>query len=645
MNSSLRGRSGWWLLAVAIIVTAAVYSAGLSGGWLFDDYPNIVNNTDIHIHHLDIASIASAALSSPSSEFRRPLASVTFALNYLASGLDPFWWKVTNVAIHLLNGLLVFILARMLLPLRDGPRPDPRHRSRRIGLIAALIAGGWMLLPINLTAVLYIVQRMASMANVFVLLGLIGYVACRRHMLAAPRHYWRSLLGCVASLVLGTAIGFTAKETAIMLPLYAFLVEWVLFRFAAASGRHRIDKPLAGLYVLILLVPLVVGLMWQLPHVLASSTWSTRDFTLRTRLLSEARIVCDYIRWTLVPTPDPLSFYHDNYVASSGLLTPWTTLACIVLIGVLIALALWLRRRAPLVSLGLLLFFGSLTLTSTILPLELVYEHRNYFASFGLLLAVVPLLAGRLPLALPRYVLLGGLMLLWTGQTAITAYAWGNPLRLAEMLAARAPGSPRAQYALGRTFIVYSDYDPDSIFTAKAYAPLERAAALPHSSILPEQALIYMNARMHRPIKPAWWDSMIAKLKAHPPGVQDISSMAALTKCARSGECDLSRQRMLDAFLAALSHPHPRARMLAIYGDYAWNVLGDHTLGERVTAEASKHDPVEPAYHVTLVRMLAAQGRYDEARQQIKALEALNIGGRLDDTIAGLKVLLPPRGQ
>lgn len=108
-------RLGWWLLVAALVLTAGVYASGLSGGFLFDDYPNIVENPGVHPQDASIASLTRAALSSPSSEFKRPLASLTFAANYLMSGLDPFWMKLTNVVIHLLNGLLVFLLARLLL--------------------------------------------------------------------------------------------------------------------------------------------------------------------------------------------------------------------------------------------------------------------------------------------------------------------------------------------------------------------------------------------------------------------------------------------------------------------------------------------------------------------------------------------------
>jgi hypothetical protein len=237
-------------------------------------------------------------------------------------------------------------------------------------------------------------------------------------------------------------------------------------------------------------------------------------------------------------------------------------------------------------------------------------------------------------------VLLIGLMLSWTTLTALTAYAWGNSLRLAVDLANRAPQSPRAQYELGRTYIIYSHYDPASPFTRLAYAPLEKAAALPHASILPEQALIFMNSRMHLPIKDAWWDSLIAKLQARKSGVQDESSLGALTKCAREKRCNLPKDRMIKAYLAALSHPNPSARLLAMYGDYAWNLLNDRPLGLQMAEDAVRSAPNEPAYQITLIRMLAVQGRKAEADKALRQLETLNIGGRLDSNLDQLRAML-----
>jgi len=650
--NALFSRTGWRLFAVALIATVIVYWPGLYGGWLFDDYPNIVDNHGVQPAQGDLPSLIGAALSSPASDFKRPLASLSFAANYLVAGLDPFSMKATNLVIHLLNGLLVFLLARALLQIDAND-----HGKQRAGNLAAFMATAWLLLPINLTSVLYVVQRMESMANLFVLMGLLGYVTGRQRMLEHPGHLGGLLLS-VASLIFPTAIGTMAKETAVMLPLYAVLIEWMVFRFRAPSPG-RIDRRIVVLFVVVLLVPMVTGLAWLMPRLLRPEPWATRDFTMATRLLTEMRIVVDYIGWTLLPLPHSLSFYHDDYVVSNGLLSPWTTLTSGLCLIALIFVMFWLRKRRPLVALGVALFLGCQLLTGTILPLELVYEHRNYFASFGLVLALFSVLlpadslvevtsvsTGGAPVATAttpanvlgsRGLVLGCLMLWWTGMTAISAYAWGEPLRLAQALADRGPGSPRAQYELGRTYIIYSHYEASSPYTQEAYAPLERAAALPKSSILPQQALIFMNSRMDLPLKNVWWDSMTTKLSTLRPGVQDESSLAALVECARSGDCALPKDKMRLAFEAAMSHSEPSPRLLSIYADYAWNVLDDHDLGERLQIRAVNGAPQESAYLITLTRMLLATHEIDDARARVSQLNKLNLGGHLSSQLKVLK--------
>jgi protein O-mannosyl-transferase len=644
-------RSGYLLLFIGLCVAAAVYWPGLTGGWLFDDYPNIVDNPGVQPSHFSFSELVRAALSSPASEFKRPLASLSFALNYLTAGLDPFTMKLTNLVIHLLNGTMVFALARLLL---KEVNKDSAERSS--SHIAAWVAIAWLLLPINLTSVLYVVQRMESLANLFVLMGLVGYVAGRRRMLHPnqtdvldPSHGRMSgnladFSLCVFSIVIPMAVGALAKETAVMLPLYAFLIEWFIFRFRTMKDNW--DHRLTALFVLVLALPMIIGLFWLMPHTMDPNEWATRDFTLRTRQLSEARIVVAYIAWTLLPMPNDLSFYHDNFVVSTGILTPWTTVTSILTLLSLATLACWLRTRKPLLALGIALYLGCHLLTATLLPLELVYEHRNYFASMGLILAVVPSLAGSAPTSISKHLpvlrraLLASLLLLWGTETWMTASAWGDPLSLAQVLAARAPDSPRAQYELGRTYIIYSHYDPASPYARLAYAPLERAAQLPGSSILPEQALIFMNARMNLPAKDTWWESMIQKLKSHKPTIQDESSLSSLTQCERDGYCVLSQTRMKEAYQAALAHPNPSARLLALYSDYAWNVLQDHSAGLSAIQDAVFAAPYEPAYRITLIRMLVAQKKSDAAKQQLDDLQRLNVGGYLNNSIKQMQSLI-----
>jgi hypothetical protein len=651
MRAITNATKAWLLVAALTVLTIMVYRPGLEGGFLFDDFPNIVDNPGVQPPDASIPNLVRVAMSSPSSEFKRPLASLTFAANYLASGNAPFWMKATNLVIHVLNGWLVFLVARSALRVLMARRGHiDVHRG---DISAALVAGTWLLLPINLTAVLYVVQRMESLANLFVLLGLLGYLKARQAM--QVRRSFLLFAAAAASLIVPTILGALAKETAVMLPLYALVVECILFgansnTWSPESSRGRWDRKIHVLFAVVLWIPMTIGLMWLLPGLLRPAGWSTRDFTMSTRLLTEGRVVIDYIVWTLLPSPGGLSFYHDDLEISRSLASPWTTLSSLVGIVAIVVVAWLVRRKIPNVSLGLGFYLAGHVLTATILPLELVYEHRNYFASFGLLLAVIPLLAQPSLFATSsagpnRFSLIGptclfALLILWTGLTAITSYAWGNPLRLARELAARAPESPRAQYELGRAYVIYSRYDAASPFTALAYPPLEKAASLPKSGILPEQALVFFNARLRRPIKEAWWASMENKLEHNKVTVQDESALSSLVQCDHTGQCELPPEALTRVFLAALTHPTPSARLMAIYGDFAWNRLNDRALGQRMLEGAVRAKPDEPAYRITLIRMLIATGALHAAREERAELAAQNIGGALDEEIASVDKLL-----
>jgi hypothetical protein len=132
---------------------------------------------------------------------------------------------------------------------------------------------------------------------------------------------------------------------------------------------------------------------------------------------------------------------------------------------------------------------------------------------------------------------------------------------------------------------------------------------------------------------------LTAKLKAHSPTVQDESSLAALTQCAREHRCDLPQDRMMEAFIAALAHPDPDARLLANYGDYAWNMLNDKSLGQHMIELAVLKSPDEPAYRVALIRILLVEGQVNKAHEALEQLQSLNFGGRLDAQLAELRAL------
>ncbi len=622
-------------LAAALVATALVYWPGLTGGYVFDDYPNIVDNAAIHVTHSTLANWANAAWSSPSSSFRRPLASLTFAVNWFFSGGNPGPMKATNLGIHLLNGVLLYFMLRELLRVWRVRRGEGVIDEAAATRLALAVAAAWMLLPINLMAVLYVVQRMESLCQVFVLAGLWAYLCGRRRMLAA------STVGgeragfaiAIAGLIFGTGVGVLSKESSVLLPVYAFLAEWVLLGFR--NRVQRVDLRVVALFVLVLFLPAVLGLAWLLPGILKPAAWDGRDFTLGERLLTEARVLVKYLRWTLFPDPTSLSVYHDEMKLSTGLFSPRTTLPAILFLAGLLALAAWLRKRLPLVALGILWFFAAQLLTATFIPLELVYEHRNYFASIGVLLAVFSLLLGlRSHIALP--IVRGALVLvalMWFGGvTWLRTQDWSNPLRLALAEANRHSDSPRANYEAGRLLIIASDYLPgEALEKAKFY--LHRAAEIPGASTLPEQALIMTTDHRAHGDDAQLWKDMAAKLRSQPTMQEDISALISLTQCRVKNDCHFDIAPLNEAFLAALSRPSPIARLVAAYSDFARDLLHDPATAIRYMRLAVAKAPYEPAYRVQLAHMLAISGQSAEARQQIEALRRMDSFGRLDRQI------------
>lgn len=622
---------GQWLPAFALILLVAIaYWPGRSGGFVFDDFPNIVDNTQLHVVALAWRDWIAAIFSSDAGTLQRPLAMLTLAINHYFTGLDPIPMKLTNIAIHALNAILVLVLVRRLLRTAVGGIDQGRREWA-----ARFAAAAWALHPINLMAVLFVVQRMESLAHTFVFAGLWLYLIGRNRQREGRRGWpW---IG--AGVLGGAALGMLSKESAALLPLYALCLEWCLFGFRRGNGR---DVGLIAFYILVLIVPAILGLAWVLPGVLAPSAWAHRDYTLVERLLTEARVVLDYLYWSLFPSLRELSLYHDDYQVSRGLLTPAMTLPALLGLAALLAIAGWLRRRRPLASLGLLWFLGAQLMTATIIPLELVYEHRNYFASLGVCLVLTDLL-----LLWPRdasaravgALLATVVVMAFLATTHLRAREWSNPYRFVVSEAAKHPHSPRASYDLARTLVMLTDYRPDSPQLKPAYAALAQARNTPGSGILAHSASLMLAARSGGTQDPAWWRELQERLRADPIGPQEVNALASLTQCARDGSCRFPANEMLASYLAALAHgPHPD--VLTLYGDYALNVLGDTELALRLWQEACARRPSVAQYRVNLVKLLIALGQYDAAQQEIAGLRALGRYGQNEAAARALDVRL-----
>lgn len=605
MNSAKANRRMWVGLAMAFALAVIAYWPSLRGGYVFDDHINIALNTNVHVQSLDWESLHNATLGQPSAA-NRPLAMISFAIDWYLGGGDPFRMKVTNLIIHLINGLLLLGLLRTLL--RACPHASAIQHADSVALC---VTAAWLLAPINFTAVAYIVQRMESLSQLFVLAGLWGYLAARERM----REGKPGILRAVASILLGTAIGGLSKESAVLLPLYALIAEWIIFGFKHADGR--IDRRLLTMYLLVLVLPACAALYWVAGHALPAAAWEGRPFTLGERLLTEPRVLWDYVQWAVLPLPTQMSLFHDGIAISHGWFDPPTTTLAILALAIALFAGVRLRRTRPLVALGIGWFFAAHLLTATVIPLEIAFEHRNYFASIGLYLAVFSVLVppSAAPLMLVRIGACVALVLFFATVTWIRALNWGNPLLFALSEAQMNPHSPRAAYELARNYmdLVQTRDRADSRLVSEAFKTMQHAATMPGANILPDQGLLLLSAHLHRETPEGTWARMQHKLATQPLTVQDVEALNKLNSCMLQGACEFPANEMVQSFLSALQHTPPDTRILSIYASYAFNVLHDSTLALDLARDAVKEKPTDMQVRANMLVLLVASGQREQA--------------------------------
>ncbi|MDX1698859.1 MAG: hypothetical protein R3308_11255, partial [Thiohalobacterales bacterium] len=412
-------RTPWWLiagLAVLLAVTALVYTPGLGGPPLLDDesvlLPLMALDPDAWRDWL------ADEITTERGHLSRPVSMATFLANRVLQGTDLRYWKATNVLLHLLTGVLVFLLTLRLAA------PDPRSGTDRAaqGWLALLVAGLWLLHPLQVSTVLYTVQRMAQLSTLFIFAGLLVYVAGRQRQLAQTAGGW--LLIALAFLLF-LPLAVLSKENGVLLPVLALLAEVMLFRF---RGDGRTRRGLVSLYLLVLALPAVTVLGYLLVNfetaILAG--YADRAFTATERIMTQFRVLVYYLYQLVLPLQGNMGFFHDDFTVSRGLLDPPGTLPAALFIAGLIAAAIAARRRSVLPALGVLFFFLGHALEASFVSLELMFEHRNYLPAYGIFLCLAVLL--RAVLRDRRMFRVAGsiVLVVMAGLTAIRADTWGS---------------------------------------------------------------------------------------------------------------------------------------------------------------------------------------------------------------------------
>lgn len=608
----------WHLVGIALVlclITGVVYWPGLSGSFMFDDYPNIVDNVALRVYDGSLSSLVTASSNGGASPLGRPLSVASFALNWHAYGANPFYFKLVNLLIHLANGLLVFVLVRQLLARLASPS------ARKSSLVAIWVTAVWLLHPMNLTPVLFVVQRMTGLAAFFTLAALCLYLYGRQ----APRKMARAAIA--TSLLLFWPAAVFSKETGVLLPLFIFLCEWLIL-----GSFRTVSRKIKWLTLLSLSLALVGLLIAKWDWVVGS--YAGRDFGLFERLMTEARVLWFYVLQLLAPLPNLFSLYHDDIPISHGLLAPPQTLLAILAWLFLIAIAIYQRQKTPLFAFAVFWFLAAHILESTFLSLEIAYEHRNYLASLGVFTWLGTLLfpqhmqkdgqVARLTLAL-SFLFFCGLI------TALRADQWGDEYRRTQLEVAGHPNSARTNYDAA-VIIARKSFDNgggNGLAYQMAQFHYKRAAELKTTSLAPYLGLLNLDCATGRPKDLALQSKLQQRFATTRFTAENQTAVIRLSVLLVEGQLCLDAEEVKALLNAALSNPaangYIRAILFSAAMDYAAVKLRAPQLALNYARAAVASDPTTVPFRINLTHLLLATNAVTEARREYNAILKLNI--------------------
>lgn len=364
-------------LLCVIALCGAAYYPGLNGPLLLDDEANLLIIKQWAYGQVDLPTALFANSSGPGG---RIISMASFLLSTAIGGYNTLSLKLTNLLLHLLNGCLVYVLF-VRLAKRDGWL---RSAPQTAAVFATAL---WLLHPLLVSTTLYAVQRMTILSATFTLLGILSYLHGRQAL------EWNHRSGSVWLLLvtpLLTVAAFLSKENGLLTPFLCLVIEFTYFR-TRLRPRPLAVNWFAGLTVLAPIVALA-AISLTMPERLFSG-FENRPFTLYERVLTQSRVLFDYLSSILVPQGPTLSIFTDDYPKSEGLFSPISSFFSLVGWLLIVASAIAVRKAFPAITAGVGIFLTGHLMESSIFPLLLYFEHRNYVPAIGAIWALTGLLA------------------------------------------------------------------------------------------------------------------------------------------------------------------------------------------------------------------------------------------------------------
>ena len=634
-----------------MLLTVLIYLPGLSGDFEFDDSVNILDNAAMKLTTLSRENILAAATSGKSGLLGRSVSMLSFAGNYYFTEFEPFFFKLTNLFIHMFAGLGVYVFIRQLTMALDKNTIAQQQRISRAKVVALTVAAIWLVHPLNVTSVLYIVQRMTSLSALFTFWALALYVLGRRKTLEGQNAKGLSLMLIGIGPV--SVLALLSKENGALAPYLMLAIELIVFRLASTNKITRFFLYL-GVSSLVL-IPAVVGtLRFDRLTAYVAEGYLQRDFSMPDRLLTQPHVLFFYLRLLLFPNAGAMGIYHDDFPISGSLTQPFGTLISVGVVSALLCAGVFAARRAPALAIGILMFFVGHIMESTFLPLEMVHEHRNYLPIVGPIFAAAyyfwrkdfNVLADR-----AKWCAVFAVTAVFSSVTFVRSIEWSNLVEHAAIEVHNHPNSDRANYQMGRIYFILYNNEKKMEYANIANQYFARAAALGGSSIFPVTGQIQM-AYKARVEPPAGLVEMARnRLQYGRAWEPNMVALTNLVNCQISQYCRLADSDMTALLQAALANPGASAKskgtVHSLLGGYYAVKLDNLELGLPHIKAAVDADPDRIEYRLDLMRLYEVVDNLAAARAELEIARKLDTWGlqkvRLDQESAIIDSALKAR--
>lgn len=361
--------SQFFLVVIFLLFTGLILSPGLSGPYIYDDHKNLKDFTSENLRYVD------AIFENKAGPLGRSITMATFVVNHWVKGeLTPYDLKLTNLFIHLINGMLLFYLISILLKIKLS--------EKKARLYAALLMGLWLITPVNSGVVFYIIQRATLLATTFMLVASIAYV---KYRVSSQQSAFKKLI-LIGLCTVSWLIAMFSKENAVLLPLILLCIEVCFF--------NTIDVRQVKLKTVAIWMPVISFVFFLFVFILNHHgfiDYSDREFSLLERLYTQSVVLLVYIQEILFPITVDVSLHRgDDLTIRKSFWNYATVSSSIIIIGLILTSLLLLKHeKYKYTGTGVLVFFIGHLLESSIFPLELFFHHRNYFPSIGLYLSLI----------------------------------------------------------------------------------------------------------------------------------------------------------------------------------------------------------------------------------------------------------------